>query len=105
MQMPNYNLMYAQSIPALKAPLAAITTATTTAGLSDDVLNKIRDLVTVDEYTWGSAGWFLKTQCASVRPALAAGTDAGWQAYMACVGVSGDDRTAYWTRAKKVMGF
>ena len=105
MQMANYNLMYAQSIPALSAQLSAITTATSTSGLSDDQLNAIRALVLPDEYSWGSAAWFLTTQCASTRAALEAGGQAGYASYLSCVGTSAtSDRLAYWTRANTALG-
>lgn len=100
MQMANYNLLYAKSIPALSSKLSAITTASTTSGLSDDQLNQIRALVLPDEYSWASAAWFLTTNCASIRPALQAGGQAGFEAYMGCLGVTAtSDRLAYWTRA------
>lgn len=105
MQMPNYNLLYAKSIPALSSSLAAVTTASSTDGLSDDELNSIRALVLADEYVWGSAAWFLTTQCASVRSELQAGGQAGYEAYLSCVGTSAtSDRLAYWTRANTAMG-
>ncbi|KAG0648174.1 hypothetical protein D0Z07_5849 [Hyphodiscus hymeniophilus] len=105
MQMSNYNLLYARSIPALAPSLAAITTAESTDGLSDDELNAVRALVLPDEYAWASAAWFLKTQCASVRPQLQAGGQAGFAAYLGCVGTSAtSDRLAYWTRANTAMG-
>jgi hypothetical protein len=105
MQMANYNLMYAQSIPALSTKLSAITTGTSTSGLSDDQLNAIRALVVPDEYSWGSAAWFLTTQCASTRAALQAGGQAGYASYLSCVGTSAtSDRLAYWTRANTALG-
>lgn len=106
MQMSNYNLMYAQSIPALKAPLAAITSATSTTGLSDDVLNAIRALVLRDEYAWASAAWFYTTQCdTAVRTALQAGGQAGYEAYLGCVGTTASqDRLDYWSRANTAFG-
>ena len=105
MQMPNYNLLYAKSIPALATPLAVITTATSTDGLSDDQLNAIRALVLPDQYAWGSAAWFLTTQCASARPALQAGGQAGYEAYLSCVGTSTtSDRLAKWTLANNALG-
>ena len=58
MQQINYNTLYAKSIPALAANLAA-------AG-SDP--NDILALVTPDEYNFGSGPWFLTTQCASRSP-------------------------------------
>jgi hypothetical protein len=107
MQEAPFNLMYAQSIPALKAPLAAITTATSITGLSDDTLNAIRALVLPDEYAWGSGPWFYSTQCSStVKTTLQAGGTAGFNAYLSCVGVTDSDgtRTAKWTAALKAFG-
>ncbi|KAM3077482.1 hypothetical protein ACMFMG_006821 [Clarireedia jacksonii] len=110
MQMPNFNLQYAASIAALSEPLKKITGgATTTDGMSDALLNQVRDLVTTDQYTWASAAWFYSTQCSdAVKSALQTGSDAGWQGYLTCVGVGGSEteaRTAYWTRAKAAMSF
>jgi hypothetical protein len=105
MQMANYNLLYARSIPALTSQLNAITTSTSTSGLSDDQLNAVRALVLPDEYTWASAAWFLTTQCASSRAAIQAGGQAGYNAYLSCVGTSATtDRLAYWTRANTALG-
>jgi hypothetical protein len=105
MQMAPYNLLYARSIPALAAPLANITTASSTDGLTDDQLDAIRALVLPDDYTWGSAAWFLASQCASIRPALQAGGQDGWEAYLGCVGTAAtSDRLAYWTRANQALG-
>lgn len=67
---------------------------------------EVLDMVTPDEHNFGSAGWFLKAHCgAGVREKLKAGTDEGWRAYMACVGVDGSDpaRLQYWSRAKKAF--
>lgn len=105
MQMAQYNLEYALSIPTLKSAALAIAPASTTTGLSDDQLNTIRALVLPDEYAWASAAWFLTTQCASARTQLQSGSDAGYAAYLACVGTTATaDRTAYWTRAKSAFG-
>ncbi|KAF7859744.1 hypothetical protein EAF04_008823 [Stromatinia cepivora] len=106
MQHANYNLQYAQSIDALKGPLAKITTATTIDSLSNDTLNAVMALVTPDEYTWGSAPWYLKTICdASVRAGLAAGSDDGWRAYLKCIDTDDiPERMAFWNRAKKTLG-
>jgi hypothetical protein len=105
MMMPNYVLLYAKSIPALATQLSAITASDSITGLSDDQLNAVRALVLPDAYTWGSGAWFLTTQCASVRPALQAGGQAGFEAYMSCLGVTAtSDRLAYWTRANAAFG-
>lgn len=104
--MADYNLQYALSIPALVSQVQAITSATTsTAGLTDSQLNSIRALVLPDQYSWGSAAWFLTTKCASIRPTLQAGGQAGLEAYLGCVGTTAtSDRLAYWTRAKTAFG-
>lgn len=105
MQMANYNLMYALSIPELSVGLSLITTATTATGLADDVLNAILGLVLPDEYSFASGAWFLKTQCASAMTALEANADTGFTEYMTCVGASAtSDRLAYFTRAKAAFG-
>ncbi len=105
MQMPQFNLEYALSIPELEAQVRAITTSTTTSGLSDDKLNAIRALVLPDIYSWGSVAWFLTTKCASARPALQAGGQAGLEAYLGCVGTTATaDRLAYWKRANAAFG-
>ncbi|KAI0965242.1 hypothetical protein F4678DRAFT_467791 [Xylaria arbuscula] len=99
MQMINFNIEYANSITALKDKVAALGTIDT-----DDKKNQLLALVNVDKYNFGSGPWFLTTQCPNVVKQLAAGTDAGFTAYMECVGVTaGDDRLAYWTRAKKAF--
>ena len=91
--MPRFIVQYATA--KLGAPA--------TQGKSDaDVLA----LVTPDEHNFGSISWFLSTQCStSVQQAVAAGTDAGWAAYMGCLGVSAADpaRLAYWSAAKKAF--
>jgi hypothetical protein len=105
MQMANFNLEFALSIPELKDAATAIAPAGTTTGLSDAQLNSIRALVLPDEYAWASAAWFLTTKCASIRSQLQAGGIAGWTAYLGCVGTTATaDRTAYWTRANAAFG-
>lgn len=100
MQMFEYNLEYAQSIPELSDAVSALGTITT-----DDQKNQLLALVTVDDYNFASGPWFYTTKCASARAELAEGTDTGFAAYMSCVGVTADaERTAYWTRAKAAFG-
>lgn len=107
LQMANYNLKYALSIPALKTQAEALAPAGTTTGLGDDALNSILALVLPDEYSWASVAWFLTTQCdASVRTQLQTGGQAGWENYLtSCVGTTAtSDRQAYWTRANTAFG-
>ncbi|KAL2144998.1 hypothetical protein VTI28DRAFT_8227 [Corynascus sepedonium] len=72
------------------------------AGLAPD---EVLALVTPDETNFGSAAWFLKTQCPDVRDGLKTASDAGWAAYHACIGTDlNDKRNAYWARAKTAFG-
>ncbi|TVY38360.1 hypothetical protein LSUB1_G003892 [Lachnellula subtilissima] len=101
LQMANYNLMYAKSIPELASKASAASASVQ----SDDQLNEIRALVLPDQYSWASGAWFLTTQCASARSAIQAGGDAGFAAYMGCIGTGvTSDRKAYWDRANKAFG-
>ncbi|KAI2472104.1 hypothetical protein F4781DRAFT_428636 [Annulohypoxylon bovei var. microspora] len=101
MQQFNYNLQYAQSIPALKSQVTGVD-----VNAADDKRNEVLALVTPDEYNFGSGPWFLTTQCTSaVQEALKKGDDAGFEQYMGCVGVTlTQQRTDYWTRAKSAFG-
>ncbi len=101
MQMFDFNLLYAQSIPALAAPLAAIGAVAT-----DPQRDQVLALVTPDEYNFGSGPWFLTTQCApTVAADPASGSDAAFAAYMACIGTSlTAERQDYWVRAKTAFG-
>lgn len=104
MQMPNFNLMFAQSIDSVKSQVAQFTT---TDGLSADDLNHILSLVQPDEFNFASGAWFYSTQCdASVKSALQANADDGFQKYLTlCVGTTvTDDRLAYFSRAKQAFG-
>jgi hypothetical protein len=60
-----------------------------------------------DSTNFASGAWFYDTQCQpSVRAAFKTGAEAGWTAYMQCVGVPADnpERVAFWTAAKKAFG-
>ena len=98
MQSPTFNMKYAQSIPALKDKLAA-------AGTDPKA---VLALLTADgNLDFGSAAWFLTTQCSgATRTALQAGTKAGWESYIKdCVGTTvTPERQAYWDRATKAFG-
>ncbi|SMQ46610.1 unnamed protein product [Zymoseptoria tritici ST99CH_3D7] len=63
----------------------------------------VLELVSSDQWSFGSAAWFLRTQCdATIEDGLAAGTEAGFKSYIEdCVGTTlTDDRIAGW---QKVM--
>lgn len=103
MQMPRFNLKYAQSLEGVKDK---VTDITSTDGLSDAELNRILDLVIVDEHNFGSAPWFLRSECTEeVLDKLITNVDDGFKAYMDCVGVKIDEtRLEYLERAKAAFG-
>lgn len=102
MQMPPFNLKYAKSLEDVRDQVANVTT---TEGLPDAELDRILDLVVVDEHNFGSGAWFLRSECPdSVAEALTVDIDAGFQEYMACVGVEVDEgRLSYLTLAKEAF--
>ncbi|KAL9022145.1 MAG: hypothetical protein Q9185_000659 [Variospora sp. 1 TL-2023] len=98
MQYPEYNLKYAQSIPELKDKLAA-------AGTDPKAVLAL--LTANGAYDFGSAAWFLKTQCSdTIRGGLKSGSLAGWQAYITqCVQTTvTPDRQAGWEKVAKALG-
>ncbi|EPE04793.1 hypothetical protein F503_06342 [Ophiostoma piceae UAMH 11346] len=96
MQSPGFNLDYARSFPELAAAA--------NASVSD--VTAVLALVTPDKYNFASGAWFLATQCSdAIRAQLQTGTDAGFAAYMSCVGVTvTDSRQAHWVTAQKAFG-
>ncbi|KAI1759667.1 hypothetical protein GGR53DRAFT_131323 [Hypoxylon sp. FL1150] len=103
MQMYSYNLEYAMSIPELKDQAAQYSADETDATKQNALLALVQD----DKYNFGSGPWFLSTKCADAKDALSAGKDldAGFQAYMTCVGVTIDsERQAFWDSAKAAFG-
>lgn len=98
MQSPTFNQKYAASIPDIQGEAQSA---------SGDV-GKVLDLLLSDEkYDFGSAAWFLTSQCsADVRSALQSGSESGWESYISsCIGTTvTDDRKAYWTRAMQALG-
>ena len=108
--MANFNLLYAQSIPALASNLSAIIgTETNTSSMSNETLNSMRGLLTSNPiYDFGAAAWFLRSQCSSdVQNSLKTGQQAEWESYLStCVGVEASEgnRTAYYTAAITALG-
>jgi len=107
MQTARFNLLYANSIPALAAQVKSITEGAAAGGLSASQLNAVLAiLISNADYDWGSAAWFLTTQCPSVRTGLQSATLAGWQNYIQnCIGIGPTGgRQAVWTSAKQALG-
>ena len=100
MQSPKFNKMYLDSLtdPAFKAEKDA-------AG--DDPVKVLRALNTYGNYDFGSAAWFLTSQCKESADALdkAKADQKGWDDYVKCVGATpGDGRLDYWKKAVQVLG-
>lgn len=84
MQMAKYNAPYAKAL-----------------GLS------IEQAMMQDEASFGSAAWYLATQCSpTTRPGMWGGSQAGFEAYVTqCVGATMDGlRLQYWERAVAALG-
>lgn len=99
MQLPPWNLLYASSLPPLAAQLPALA--------STDVDGVRALLLATDDVDFGSAAWFLTTQCGpDVRTGLRTGGRQGWEAYLAgCVHAPATgERVAVWERAARVLG-
>ena len=91
-------MMYAHSIPTLKDKLDA-------TGMNPKAVLAL--LTADDTLDFGSAAWFLTTQCSpAVRTALQAGTQEGWKSYITeCVQTTVTaERQAYWKKAAKAFG-
>ena len=97
MQMPEFNAKYAASIPGLAASLLAV----------KDKPDLVRALLTGnDVYDFGSAAWYLKTQCGpDVRQNLASGGIDGFKAYVSgCLHTTVTaERLAYYERATMAL--
>ncbi|KAF5138623.1 hypothetical protein E5D57_002409 [Metarhizium anisopliae] len=103
MQMAEFNLEYAKSIPCLQGKVANITTVN---NATNATLDYILSLVTVDKYNFGSAAWFYTTKCLpDSRTDLQRNITEGFATYMKCVGVNpAGERTTFLKRAMAAFG-
>jgi hypothetical protein len=95
MQSPNFNSKYANDV---LGP-AAVSNQT-----PQQIVDALRNNPATD---FGSAAWFLSTQCPSVLQQFATDANGAWGAYLGsgCIGTTDTaDRNAYWTAAKKALG-
>ncbi|EMC93702.1 hypothetical protein BAUCODRAFT_37420 [Baudoinia panamericana UAMH 10762] len=99
MQSPAYNLQYAEFL-AKVCTNCGITPAEVQSAQAQGPA-AVLALVNTDEWSFGSAAWFLVTQCSpTVRQGLSAGTQAGWAAYLACIGTEANEqRNQLWSAA------
>lgn len=89
MQSPEFNRKYAKSL-----------------GVESGTLPAMMEGLTQDKYSWGSAAWFVSSQCEyKVRKGMWDNSEEGWGIYLKdCVGTTADsERKAYWTRAMKEL--
>ena len=96
LQSGDFNLKYAASIPALSQQISG----------SSDANMALTLLTSNDYYDFGSAAWFLATQCdPAVRSGLDSGSLAGWQAYMTtCIKTQPTPkRQEFWEQAKQAL--
>ena len=99
-QSPTYNREYATYLSTTCSNCGIATSALHAAEAQGPAA--VLKLVNTDEWSFGSAAWFLATQCdAGVREGLRQGTEEGWEAYLVgCVGTSAsEERTEIWRRA------
>ncbi|KAL1716895.1 hypothetical protein EV715DRAFT_254455 [Schizophyllum commune] len=98
MQSATYNEMYARELFGDDKVNAANST-----GGADGIL----ELVSPDGPSFGSAAWFLTSQCdEAVRKGVQSGTQDGWSVYITdCIGTTVDQgRIDYWNKAKEALG-
>ncbi|KAI9371673.1 hypothetical protein BJX61DRAFT_543431 [Aspergillus egyptiacus] len=98
MQSPAFNKLYAESLPELEGRLE---------GVKDDPAALLDLLLEDPAVDFGSAAWFLTTQCEEkVRVALRSGSEEGWRGYIVdCVGTEANqERRGYWSDAVKALG-
>lgn len=100
MQNPADNLAYAEFLSTVCAN-CGITNAQVQAANREGPA-AVLALVNTDEWGFGSAAWFLKTQCDDIiQQGLAAGTQTGWENYLTqCLHATVDDyRNQLWSAA------
>lgn len=93
MQSATFNLQYATSLRLEAAEQGD------PSGILDALLAN-------DTYDFGSAAWFLDTQCGpNVKARLATGGLDTFTVYLGCIGETiSPDREAYWQRATAALG-
>jgi hypothetical protein len=100
MQMPAYNLKYARWLAdnCANCHISEEQVDAAEKAGPDDVLALVNGL----QWSFGSAAWFLKTQCdPKILEGLADASEASWTAYIGCIGTEvTDDRKEGW---KKVV--
>ncbi|KLJ05595.1 hypothetical protein EMPG_10928 [Blastomyces silverae] len=97
MQIAANNAAYAESLDELKDELAK---------LKGDKAAILDLLLKSDDHDFGSAAWFMTTQCSpAVREELQSGSQEGWEKYLTrCIRTEATtQRRDYWERAREAM--
>lgn len=103
MQMPDYNLKYARWL-AEECANCGVSSQEVERAKRQGV-DAVLGLVNGDLWGFGSAAWFLATQCGEdVSEGLKSGSQQGWENYLSgCVGTTAtEDRTAVWRKAMQL---
>lgn len=104
MQSPAYNVMYLDYLVST----GAIPQEQAREAQAQGPATVLKLVNVKDEWSFGSAAWFLTTQCGvGVREGLAQGTEQGWEEYLTgCVGTTvTEERTAVWRKAVSLGGW
>ncbi|PGH00949.1 hypothetical protein GX51_05498 [Blastomyces parvus] len=97
MQIAENNIKYAESLDEIKDELAKV---------KGDKAAILDLLLKSDDHDFGSAAWFLTTQCSpAVREELQSGSQKGWEEYLTrCVRTDATgQRKDYWEKAKLAL--
>lgn len=105
MQSPAYNAQYAHFLATVCTDCGI--SAADVARASAQGPAAVLDLLNSDEWSFGSAAWFLRTQCAAeVRLGDSCADTGGWSAFLQCVGTEENgDRDALWKAALGLGGW
>jgi hypothetical protein len=105
MQMAGFNLEYAKSLPEIRDQFSAFTSV---ESMTPEDLSKLLDVVTVDDYNFGTGPWYYTQHCTAEQKAkFKVSADDGFDAFMECLGVplpAEDARVKRWNLAKEAFG-
>ena len=104
MQSPDFNKKYLKSILDDTKIEKSDDFKNKAKAAGDDVGKVLEVLNTYGSLDFGSAAWFLSTECKGQIAGLEKGDEAGWDAYVTCVGASaGDGRKEIWKKAIEAL--
>jgi hypothetical protein len=105
MQMGGFNLEYAKSLPQIRDQFKDFDTV---ESMTPEDLVKMLDVITDDEYNFGTGPWYYTHHCTAEQKAkFKVSADDGFDAFMECLGVplpAEDARVKRWNLAKEAFG-